>query len=119
MSKRNRSTKQTPATEPQRVTSADVGSLQAAINEQTATSSTVPPKSIRSLVMTSLLAGVPRAEIATAIQRYFPTSRAAVLSAKHISWYAGRMKKDGVVLPKAVVAAGQVQAEQAEEPTAE
>lgn len=57
------------------------------------------PKSIRSLVMSSLLAGRPRAAIAADIQRYFPTSRAAVLSSKHISWYAGRMKKDGVILP--------------------
>lgn len=58
------------------------------------------PKSIRALVRSGLLAGVPRAEIAAAILAHFPTSQAAAKSSVHISWYAGRMRKEGLEVPK-------------------
>ena len=82
-----------------------------AVAEQTAPETGTPPKSIRSLVMSGLLAGRARKDIAADIVRFFPNSAAAVKSTKHISWYAGRMKKDGVVLPKPQAATVQAAAE--------
>lgn len=53
------------------------------------------PKSIRQLIMGSILAGKPTKEIAEAVKAAFPNSQAAAKSTKHIAWYRSRMKKDG------------------------
>lgn len=58
------------------------------------------PKSIRALVMSGLLANVDRDAIAAAIVAHFPTSQAAAKSSIHISWYAGKMRKSGLDVPK-------------------
>lgn len=59
------------------------------------------PRSIRSLILTSLQAGEATAVIAAKVQASFPGSKAAVKASTHISWYRGRLKKAGR-LPQAV-----------------
>lgn len=59
------------------------------------------PKSIRSLIMSAILAGKPTKEIAAEVQAHFPGTAAATKSTKHIAWYRSRMKKDGLFTPKA------------------
>lgn len=106
---KNRNRNRAAQQESQTVSSVVDATLVAAVDNQTAPATTTPPKSIRSLVMAGLLAGRNRKDIAADINRFFPTSQAAVKSTKHISWYAGRMKKDGVVLPPQAAATVQAQ----------
>jgi hypothetical protein len=65
------------------------------VTTDVATETVTGPKSIRQLIMGSILAGKPTKEIAEAVKAAFPNSAAAAKSTKHIAWYRSRMKKDG------------------------
>lgn len=55
------------------------------------------PKSIRSLIMSGILAGKTTKELTVEVQAHFPGTAAAAKSTKHIAWYRSRMKKDGLL----------------------
>lgn len=57
----------------------------------------VNPKSIRQIICTALIAGVPSKDIALAVQAAHPESAAAKKSAKHIGWYKADLKKRGLL----------------------
>lgn len=86
MSRKNLQAQSNAATES---VSAPASAASDAVVQRTA------PKSIRSLIQGSLLAGRPRKEIEADIVEFFPNSQAAKKAAKHIAWYAGTMRKAG------------------------
>lgn len=59
----------------------------------------VNPNSIRQIICTMLLAGKSTKEIEAAVKEKHPDSQAAAKSGKHIAWYRGTLKKQGL-LPK-------------------
>lgn len=59
----------------------------------------VNPNSIRQKVRAALIAGQDTAAIGTMLQTDFPGTAAAAKSTKHIAWYRGQLRKEGL-LPK-------------------
>lgn len=84
------------------VSARDVAEVPATVTETApAVADAAKPKSIRQLVMGMILAGKPTKEIGEQIGIHFPGTAADRKRVKHIAWYRSRMKKDGLLTPKA------------------